>query len=116
MDLAAALGVRQGQVSRRQSGTAAWNLADCDALAAHYGIDPLDLLAGPTRARETLPAQRRRVPGRGVCPAAARLSVRPHAWWCHCGSPRRAPNPLFGIGRALACRYPDGVYRTDATF
>ncbi|MFH9970040.1 helix-turn-helix domain-containing protein [Streptomyces mirabilis] len=63
-DLAAALGVSQAQVSRRQSGTAAWSLADCDAVAAHYGIDAIDLLAGPTRAMESLPAERRRVPGR----------------------------------------------------
>ncbi|MFJ9008436.1 hypothetical protein [Streptomyces canus] len=29
----------------------AWSLAGRDTVAAHYGIDPLDLLAGPTRAR-----------------------------------------------------------------
>ncbi|MFJ2606276.1 helix-turn-helix domain-containing protein [Streptomyces sp. NPDC091279] len=58
--VADALGVSQAQVSRRQSGSAAWTLADCDALAAHFGIDVLDLLAGPTRACETLPARRRR--------------------------------------------------------
>ncbi|MPY30594.1 helix-turn-helix transcriptional regulator [Streptomyces adustus] len=63
-ELAAALGVSQAQVSRRQSGTAAWSLADCDAVAAYYGIDALDLLAGPTRAAESLPAERRRIPGR----------------------------------------------------
>ncbi|WP_254644996.1 helix-turn-helix transcriptional regulator [Streptomyces sp. BV286] len=63
-DLAAALGVSQAQVSRRQSGTAAWSLADCDAVAAHYGISVHDLVAGPTRAAEALPAPRRRVPGR----------------------------------------------------
>ena len=63
-ELAAALGVSQAQVSRRQSGTAAWSLADCDAVAAHYGIDVLDLLAGPTRAVEALPARRRRTVGR----------------------------------------------------
>ena len=63
-DLAAALGVSQAQVSRRQSGTAAWSLADCEAVAAHYGIDVLELLAGPTRATEALPTARRRVPGR----------------------------------------------------
>lgn len=43
-------GVSQAQVSRRQSGTAAWSLADGDAVATDYGIGPLDLLAGPTRA------------------------------------------------------------------
>ncbi|MEU6355981.1 helix-turn-helix transcriptional regulator [Streptomyces sp. NPDC047072] len=62
-DLAGALGVSQAQVSRRQSGSAAWSLADCDAVAAHYGIDALDLLAGPTRATEMLPVSRRRIAG-----------------------------------------------------
>ena len=63
-DLAAALGVSQAQVSRRQSGAAAWSLTDCDTVAAHYGIDVLELLAGPTRATESLPTQRRRPAGR----------------------------------------------------
>ncbi|MFJ9539797.1 helix-turn-helix domain-containing protein [Streptomyces sp. NPDC101225] len=67
-DLAAALGVSQAQVSRRQSGTAAWSLTDCEAVAAHYGIDVLDLLAGPTRATEALPATRRRVSARQAGP------------------------------------------------
>ncbi|MES5817567.1 helix-turn-helix transcriptional regulator [Streptomyces sp. RG80] len=62
-EVAVALGVSQAQVSRRQSGSAAWSLADCDALAAHFGIDVLDLLAGPTRACETLPVRRRRTGG-----------------------------------------------------
>ena len=35
-DLAVALGVSQAQVSRRQSGSAAWPLDDCDRVAAHY--------------------------------------------------------------------------------
>ncbi|MFF4692550.1 helix-turn-helix domain-containing protein [Streptomyces sp. NPDC001307] len=68
-DLATALGVSQAQVSRRQSGSAAWSLADCDAVAAHYGLDVLDLLAGPTRAVEALPAARRRLPGGRVTTA-----------------------------------------------
>ncbi|CAM5269048.1 HTH cro/C1-type domain-containing protein OS=Streptomyces glaucescens OX=1907 GN=SGLAU_30435 PE=4 SV=1 [Streptomyces glaucescens] len=63
-DIAAALGVSQAQVSRRQSGSAAWSLADCDAVAEHFGIDVLDLMAGPTRAFEALPKERRRRPGR----------------------------------------------------
>ncbi|MER5795245.1 helix-turn-helix domain-containing protein [Streptomyces sp. NPDC001980] len=61
--LGAVLGVSQAQVSRRQRGTAAWTLADCEAVAAHYGIDVLDLLAGPTEATEALPAPRRRTRG-----------------------------------------------------
>lgn len=65
-ELASALGVSQAQVSRRQSGTAAWSLTDCETVAAHYGIDVLDLLAGPTRAVEALPVERRRVSGRRV--------------------------------------------------
>ncbi|MDT0405092.1 MULTISPECIES: helix-turn-helix domain-containing protein [Streptomyces] len=68
--LAAALGVSQAQVSRRQAGTAAWSLADCETVAVHFSIDVLDLLAGPTRAAESLPAERRRVPGRAARPAA----------------------------------------------
>ncbi|MFG3044158.1 helix-turn-helix transcriptional regulator [Streptomyces sp. NPDC048241] len=58
--LATALGVSQTQISRRQSGHAAWSLTDCEALAAHYGIDVLDLLAGPTRACDALAPHRRR--------------------------------------------------------
>ncbi|WP_431031779.1 helix-turn-helix domain-containing protein [Streptomyces sp. P6-2-1] len=54
-DLAGVLGISQGQVSRRQSGTAAWSLEQCEKLAAHWGIDALDLLAGPGRATEALP-------------------------------------------------------------
>ncbi|MFD9793411.1 helix-turn-helix domain-containing protein [Streptomyces sp. NPDC059070] len=60
-DLAAVLGLTQTQVSRRQSGSTAWSLRDCDALAEHFGIAPLDLLAGPTRACEALPARARAV-------------------------------------------------------
>ncbi|MFC5156000.1 hypothetical protein [Streptomyces amakusaensis] len=48
------------QISRRQSGAASWQLADVDTLAVHYGVRPLDLLDGPTKACEALPAARRR--------------------------------------------------------
>jgi transcriptional regulator with XRE-family HTH domain len=58
--VAEVLGLTQTQVSRRQSGTSAWQLDDVDALAAHYGIGALDLLAGPARACEALPDARRR--------------------------------------------------------
>lgn len=58
--VASVLGLTQTQVSRRQSGAASWTLSDVDALAGHYGIAALDLLAGPTRACEVLPAARHR--------------------------------------------------------
>ncbi|MEU5052061.1 helix-turn-helix transcriptional regulator [Streptomyces sp. NPDC021096] len=58
--IAAVLGLTQTQVSRRQSGATSWSLRDADVLAEHYGITALDLLAGPTRACEALPAARRR--------------------------------------------------------
>ncbi|MEV7144663.1 helix-turn-helix domain-containing protein [Streptomyces tauricus] len=57
--LAGELGISQAQLSRRQAGSASWSLDDCDALAVHYGIEVLDLLAGPSRACEQLPHARR---------------------------------------------------------
>ncbi|MFD8597665.1 helix-turn-helix domain-containing protein [Kitasatospora sp. NPDC059646] len=56
--LATALGISQGQVSRRLSGRASWTLADLDALSSHYGIPVPDLLCGPTHALQKLPARR----------------------------------------------------------
>ncbi|WP_371631833.1 acyltransferase [Streptomyces sp. NBC_00341] len=56
--LAGALGLTQGQISRRQRGIASWTLTDCDRLAAHWGMPVLDLLAGPTHALTKLPADR----------------------------------------------------------
>ncbi|MFC9843731.1 helix-turn-helix transcriptional regulator [Streptomyces sp. NPDC060223] len=70
-DLASALGVSQTQISRRQSGTAAWSLNDCETLAAHYGMDVLDLLAGPTRACEALSTLRWRPARTAFDPTAA---------------------------------------------
>ncbi|MFD9220515.1 helix-turn-helix domain-containing protein [Streptomyces sp. NPDC060064] len=73
-ELAGSLGLTQTQVSRRQAGRTAWTLDDCDRLAAHFGLPVLDLLAGPTRACELVPADRRRGAraGRGTETAAAR--------------------------------------------
>jgi hypothetical protein len=48
--LGAGIGLTQDKVSRRQSGLAAWTLDEADALAAHFGITVLELLAGPTTA------------------------------------------------------------------
>ncbi|MBC2879100.1 MULTISPECIES: helix-turn-helix domain-containing protein [Streptomyces] len=58
--LAAVLGLTQTQISRRQSGATSWTLRDVDVLAGYYEVAALDLLAGPTRACEMLPAARRR--------------------------------------------------------
>ncbi|MGW9613268.1 acyltransferase [Streptomyces diastaticus] len=62
-DVAAAIGLTQPQLSRRQSGKSAWTLTDCDRLAAHWGMSTLDLLAGPTHAAGCLPAARRPTAG-----------------------------------------------------
>lgn len=59
-DLAQAIGLTQAQISRRQTGRASWTLDDCDRLADHYGIPVLTLLAGPTTACQSLPADKRR--------------------------------------------------------
>ncbi|MFE2914366.1 Clp protease/crotonase-like domain-containing protein [Kitasatospora indigofera] len=63
--LAAGIGLTQEKVSRRQSGATVWTLDDVDALAAHWGLDVLDLLAGPTRATEAYSTRRHR-PGPGA--------------------------------------------------
>ncbi|MGC0318166.1 acyltransferase [Kitasatospora acidiphila] len=53
-ELAAAVGLTQDKVSRRQSGAQPWSLDEVDILAAHWGMAPLDLLAGPTHAAQSL--------------------------------------------------------------
>ncbi|MFC8896641.1 helix-turn-helix domain-containing protein [Streptomyces cinereoruber] len=58
-DLAAAVGITQGQVSRKQSGTALWSLDDLDRLSVHYGIPVPDLLCGADHAVRRLPVARR---------------------------------------------------------
>lgn len=68
--VAGVLGLTQAQVSRRQSGASSWTLRDVDVLAGFYGIDVLDLLAGPTRACEALMA--RQDPRAGTGEGAAR--------------------------------------------
>lgn len=54
--LAAAIGMDQRALSRRQTGSSHWLLDDVDRLAAHWGMTPLDLLTGPTHAASKLPA------------------------------------------------------------
>jgi hypothetical protein len=63
-DLAAGLGITQGQISRKQSAdsptaSSSWSLDDVDRLSSHYGIPVLDLLAGPSHALGKLPKERR---------------------------------------------------------
>ncbi|MFH8617247.1 acyltransferase [Streptomyces sp. NPDC017979] len=57
-DVGQGCGLSQIQVSRRQAAVARWTLDDCDALAAHWGMPVLDLLAGPTHAVTKLPPNR----------------------------------------------------------
>ncbi|MFJ8848548.1 helix-turn-helix domain-containing protein [Streptomyces cyaneofuscatus] len=57
--LAAGLGLTQPQISRKQTGHAAWTLRDLDHLAAHYGMMPVDLLSGADHAVSRLPGHRR---------------------------------------------------------
>ncbi|WP_212616010.1 helix-turn-helix domain-containing protein [Streptomyces zhaozhouensis] len=60
-DLAAGIGLAQSQVSKRQSGITAWDLAEVDAVSRHYGIPVPDLFAGVEHAVHKLPAHRRAV-------------------------------------------------------
>ncbi|MGW9316843.1 acyltransferase [Streptomyces albidoflavus] len=77
-DVAAAIGLTQPQLSRRQSGKSAWTLTDCDRLAAHWGMSTLDLLAGPTHAVGCLPAARRPTAGtQTAVPLAPSASAPP---------------------------------------
>ncbi|MEW9513768.1 helix-turn-helix domain-containing protein [Streptomyces bacillaris] len=71
-DLAAGIPISQTQISRKQSGTVTWTLADIDKLSAHYGLPVGDLLSGVDRAVHCLPA-RRRTPA----PGAAQLTIHP---------------------------------------
>ncbi|MBV7652725.1 acyltransferase [Streptomyces albidoflavus] len=82
-DVAAAIGLTQPQLSRRQSGKSAWTLTDCDRLAAHWGMPTLDLLAGPTHAAGCLPAARRSSVGAQTAVPLAPQASAPSA-------PRRA--------------------------
>lgn len=45
-DLGQAIGLTQGQISRKLAGKAVITLDDCDKIAEHYGISILELLSG----------------------------------------------------------------------
>ncbi|WP_327309796.1 hypothetical protein OG730_41675 (plasmid) [Streptomyces sp. NBC_01298] len=49
IDLARGIALPDYAVSRRQGATP-WGLDEADRVAAHFGIDPLDLFAGPEKA------------------------------------------------------------------
>ncbi|SCE11814.1 hypothetical protein GA0115236_13631, partial [Streptomyces sp. IgraMP-1] len=55
-DVAAAIGLTQPQLSRRQSGKSAWTLTDCDRLAAHWG-DAHSRSSGRPHSRRRLSAR-----------------------------------------------------------
>lgn len=112
--LAAGIGLTQSQVSRRQNGPSAWTLDDVDALAAHWAIPVLDLLAGPSRASEVLPAERRRVSGAGraqtppqpstdgvATAVAAAVRTAPAE-----AAPTAAPAPLHNVPAAVPAPTP----------
>jgi hypothetical protein len=61
--LANALGVSQGQVSRRLRGRAAWTLDDVDAVSSHFAIPVPELMCGPTHALKKLPQHRKALVG-----------------------------------------------------
>ncbi|RPK54224.1 hypothetical protein EES44_30410 [Streptomyces sp. ADI96-15] len=105
-DVAAAIGLTQPQLSRRQSGKSAWTLTDCDRLAAHWGMSTLDLLAGPTHAVGCLPAARRPTAGaQTAVPLAPQASAR--------SAPRRAaPTAAPAPAPALAAVASSSVPRT----
>ncbi|WP_329501464.1 hypothetical protein [Kitasatospora herbaricolor] len=73
--LAAGIGLTQEKVSRRQSGATVWTLDDVDALAAHWGLDVLDLLAGPTRATEAYSTRHRPGPAATAQPLPATFAA-----------------------------------------
>ncbi|MFJ1936721.1 acyltransferase [Kitasatospora sp. NPDC088160] len=73
-ELATALDLTQDKVSRRQSGAQPWSLDEVDALARHWGMGPLDLLAGPTHAAQSMtwpPGTAAPVPAAFAAPAPA---------------------------------------------
>ncbi|MFK0297210.1 acyltransferase [Streptomyces sp. NPDC090442] len=60
-EVAAAIGTKPSAFSRKFGGQTKLTFDDADALAAHWGMPTLDLLAGPTHAADKLP-ERLRLP------------------------------------------------------
>ncbi|MFB7367816.1 helix-turn-helix domain-containing protein, partial [Streptomyces hydrogenans] len=109
--VAAALGLSQAQVSRKQSGAAHWSLEDVDGLAAHYGISVLDLLAGPTHAVGVLHGATRSLqPGVLAVPPVRLARAAPAP--LPAGTPAEAPEseavgvPRLSVGLCVLCGQP----------
>lgn len=103
-DLAAGIGLSQGQLSRKLRNThgTAWTLDDVDRLAAHWRMRPLDLLAGPTHALErlntTAPA-----PNEPSATPSEPASPTPQTP-AHPPTPSHETNPASGQAPALSSR------------
>lgn len=69
-DLGEAMGLTQGQVSRKIAGGSPFTLADCDAIAEHFGITTAQLLSGKRTAVAKSLAAKEKASGRGEDPAA----------------------------------------------
>ena len=69
-DLGDAIGLTQGQISRKLAGQAEITLADCDAIADHYGITTAQLLGSKRTAVAKSLAAKEKASGRGEDPAA----------------------------------------------
>ncbi|MEU2654965.1 helix-turn-helix domain-containing protein [Streptomyces sp. NPDC007325] len=107
-DLAAAIGLSQAQVSRKQSGAAHWSLDDVDLLAAHYGLSALDLLAGPAHAAgvlhgATLPLTPD-APALAGAPATGSAPSAPSAHLATVPAPAGAPE--VSLGPCVLCGGP----------
>ncbi|MCM1951034.1 helix-turn-helix domain-containing protein [Streptomyces sp. G2] len=109
--VAAALGLSQAQVSRKQSGAAHWSLEDVDGLAAHYGISVLDLLAGPTHAVGVLHGAAPSLqPGVLAVPPVRLAPAAPAP--LPAGTPAEAPEseavgvPRLSVGSCVLCGQP----------
>ncbi|MCX5215607.1 hypothetical protein OG689_41370 [Kitasatospora sp. NBC_00240] len=95
--LAAGIGLTQEKVSRRQSGATVWTLDDVDALAAHWGLAVLDLLAGPTRATEAYSTRHRPAPAAAApLPATFAPAPAPAPAATAGPTPTQAPRPAPG--------------------
>ncbi|MBD0671641.1 hypothetical protein BU198_13240 [Streptomyces sp. CBMA156] len=101
-ELAAALDLTQDKISRRQSGAQPWSLDEVDTLAGHWGMGPLDLLAGPTHAAQSLtwpPGTAAPAPVHALVPPAFAAPAAPTPM-----GPAPLPAPTAPVARRRAPR------------